>query len=398
MRCRRLVNCGVLLALALGAPAFAQAPAADEVRWRHDYNLARREAHEKNLPLVLDFGTENCYWCLQLDKITFRDPKVIAVMNEQFIPLKIDANREPQLTQALRIESYPTLVMAGPDGKILNSVVGFQDAAKFQELLQRVLATVTPPEWMLRDYRLADTAVKSRDLARAIPLLRGIVEDGKSRPVQVEAQKALQRLEQEGLERVKHAKQLHAQGKTAQALESLGETSRLYAGLSSAREAGDLLPRLAQGADSRTQQRSRRARELLAQAKEFYKAREYLLCLDRADLIITGFGDLPEGQEAQQLMTQLKGDPEWMQGAIDSLSERLSSMYLLMAESMARKGNPQQAAQYLERVIRTFPGTRQAESAQLRLQQLRSSTGTQPVEYRGLDSDHGVTPPTPPGE
>src|SRR4051812_12059200 len=47
---------------------------AQEVSWRNDYNRARQEAAEKGVPLLIDIGTENCYWCKQLDLRTFKDP------------------------------------------------------------------------------------------------------------------------------------------------------------------------------------------------------------------------------------------------------------------------------------------------------------------------------------
>jgi TolA-binding protein len=56
-------------------------------------------------------------------------------------------------------------------------------------------------------------------------------------------------------------------------------------------------------------------------------------------------------------------------------------MYLLLAESWLKRGQPQQAKHWLERVIRAFPGTRQAESAQIRLEQLQG-TPTRPVDFQ----------------
>src|SRR5262245_54838252 len=113
----------ILTALVLVSSAFVIQPASSalgqEVEWRSDYNTARREAASKNRPLVIDFGTENCFWCKKLDAITFKDPTVISLMNEKFIPLKVDAEREAPLTSALHIESYPTLVFATAEGKIL---------------------------------------------------------------------------------------------------------------------------------------------------------------------------------------------------------------------------------------------------------------------------------------
>jgi thioredoxin-related protein len=112
---------------------------AQEVQWRYDYTAARREAKEKQRPIVMDFGTSNCFWCKKLDASTFRDPSVVRQLNEQFIPVKIDAEREPGLVQSLRIQSYPTLVFAAPDGRILGSHVGFVEVARFSQQLNRAL-------------------------------------------------------------------------------------------------------------------------------------------------------------------------------------------------------------------------------------------------------------------
>ncbi|MGL6097907.1 MAG: thioredoxin family protein, partial [Fimbriiglobus sp.] len=64
-----LRGCAVVV---IGWVATAPAATAQDVRWRHDYAAARREAADSGKPLLLDFGTENCVWCRRLDATTFR--------------------------------------------------------------------------------------------------------------------------------------------------------------------------------------------------------------------------------------------------------------------------------------------------------------------------------------
>src|SRR5271156_3258168 len=73
----------LLVILALGLPS---AVGAQEVTWRYDYNAARKEAEDKNRPLIIDFGTEDCVWCKRLDASTFHDATVASMLNEKFIP------------------------------------------------------------------------------------------------------------------------------------------------------------------------------------------------------------------------------------------------------------------------------------------------------------------------
>jgi tetratricopeptide (TPR) repeat protein len=380
------------------------------VQWRHDYNSARKEAVEKNLPLLLDFGTENCMWCKRLDASTLRDPAVAGLLTDKYIPLKIDAEREAQLAQALSIQSYPTIVLATPDGKILNTIVGYKEAAEFRDILQAALAKLpaapakpaesatvkeTPPaedkpvvtatpvaqDALTRDFQEAARAVARSEYARALPLLKAIAEDGKDRQVQVQARQLLQDIEQQAAGKLARSKQLEDKGQTSEAIAQMTELLRQFPGTQAATEAGQMLTALAAKPDVRGSQRGRRARELLAQAREDYRTQQYLCCLDRCEVLAASYADLPEGNDAIQLAAEIKNNPEWMRQACESLSERLGTLYLSLAETWMRKGQPQQAVLCLERIIQTFPNTRQADAAQIRLSYIKGQTTVQ-TDYK----------------
>jgi thioredoxin-related protein len=376
--CKALVLWSSVVLLA--APVCAQeAAGTQEIKWRYDYPAARKEAQETSRPLVIDFGTKNCFWCKKLDETTLRDPQVVSTMNERFIPLRIDAEQERNLAQFLRITSYPTVVLASSDGRILVTLEGYHEVSPFHENLQRALASVTPPEWMQRDLQNATKWAASGDYVRAIPALRGIIEDGKARPLQISAQKLLDEIEQRAAERVAKAKQMQERGQTFEAAELLTDTTRLFPGLAASRDASEQLARLAQNTAYRAHQRGRRAKELLTQAQDFYRTKDYIPCLDRCDILVGQFGDTTEGQEAAVLSQEIKANPEWLQNATDTLADRLGTLYLTLAESLLKRGQAQRAEFYLQRVVQSFPGSRQAEAAQLRLGQLN---GTQPARIQ----------------
>jgi thioredoxin-related protein len=134
---------GLVLVLA-ALPFVGGTSAAQEVKWRHDYAAARKEATETGRPLLFDFGTEACFWCKKLDATTFRDPKVVKLLNEQFIPVKIDANKHPRLTETLKVDSYPTLILATADGKVVGRHVGYAEVSQMMGLLNKAPAPPTP--------------------------------------------------------------------------------------------------------------------------------------------------------------------------------------------------------------------------------------------------------------
>jgi tetratricopeptide (TPR) repeat protein len=129
---------GIVL-LALG-PAFAQ-----ELSWSSDYAAARRAAWEKGKPLLLAFGSGHCFWCKKLDQVTFHDPGVARMLREHFVLLRLDGEREMKLAQMLGVRSYPTVVFAAPDGRILDTHEGFVNPAGMKELLGKALALSASP-------------------------------------------------------------------------------------------------------------------------------------------------------------------------------------------------------------------------------------------------------------
>jgi protein disulfide-isomerase len=342
------------------------------VPFLHDYSQARQEAEKKGLPLVLYFTTDNCPWCVRLANETFGDPTVAKLMTDKFVLLKVHARQEPILVEKLAIPYFPTVVLAAPDGKILGRVEGFQEARPFYDSLQRALAAVSNPEWMQRDYQIASKSVEERDYGRAVALLRAILEDGKTRPIQVGAASLLKRVEQQAANDLGQAKMALDRGQTNEGTMMLAKLVKDYAGTQSAPEAAGILTSLAKSPEARTTPRAARARELLGQAKEDFRTEQWLCCLDRCDLVIANFGDLAEGREALQMAGAIRSNPDWMQKTCESLSARLGDMYIGLAETWVQKGQPQQAMLCLERVIRSFPGTRQAEMAQYRMTQLQA--------------------------
>jgi len=364
--------------LAVATPTLRAAEKPPE--WRKDYNAARKEALEKNKPLFIDIGTEDCYHCRRLDGSTFRDPEIVSLLNEHFIPLKIDATREAALVQALRIQLYPTMIIAGNDGRILGFMEGYLDAARLKENLTRGIATAQP-DWMARDYNEATKAISAADYARAVTLLRGILEDGKTRPVQTKANQTLLELEQQALTRLARAKSLEDKGQSAQSLETLTELIRRYPGTQAANDGAKMLTAIADKPELRATTRSRRAIELLVLAREEYKAERWIQCLDHCELLGEAYRDLPEGREAVALAADLRSSPERLARIGENLTERMAVNLLALSESWERKGNADMAMRALDKLVRTCPDSPSIRQAELRIARMTGKAVNMPVQF-----------------
>jgi thioredoxin-like negative regulator of GroEL len=372
---RRLIDLSLGCCLLLTVlPASA---ATQEVQWRMDYGKARQEAVEKNRPLLIDVGTEHCHFCKQLDLRTFKDAAIVSMLNERCIPLKIDADVHVRLAEALHVEYYPTLVFASAEGKILGYQQGFIEADALKERLNKLFFTAVIAGGAPNPSREIDEARRALalgDYPRAIALLKPVAESTKDTAVQKKARDLLQDLEQQAAGRCTEARQLIESGKVPQAVETVTELVSVYPGTKAAREGGQLLVTLASRVVPHENSRAHLARDLLDQARDDYRHQQYLACLDRCESLIANYSDLSEGAEASKLVAEIKANPEWTKQACDQMGERLSTLYLTLAETWLKKGQPQQAVHYLERIVQNFPNTRNADIAQVRLAQIQGPT------------------------
>ena len=62
--------------------------------WREE---AFEKAREENKPIFLSIGYSTCHWCHVMEKESFEDPDVAALLNEAFISIKVDREERPDL-------------------------------------------------------------------------------------------------------------------------------------------------------------------------------------------------------------------------------------------------------------------------------------------------------------
>ncbi len=104
-------------ALAQETSPYLRQHASNPVDWLPWGPTALAAARERDVPLLVSIGYSACHWCHVMEHESFEDPRVAAVMNEEFVCVKVDREERPDV-DALYMEAVQG--MTGHGGWPLN--------------------------------------------------------------------------------------------------------------------------------------------------------------------------------------------------------------------------------------------------------------------------------------
>lgn len=132
---------------------------AQSIEW---VSIQQAEKIIQNSPekkMFIDFYTSWCGWCVRMDKTTFSDPKVAEYINQNYIPVKFNAESRDQLVFKNKVYNfiasgrtgvhsfayfalqgklrYPAYVVLNADGKTEKMINGYFPAENFLTEMRR---------------------------------------------------------------------------------------------------------------------------------------------------------------------------------------------------------------------------------------------------------------------
>ena len=143
--------------------------------------LARARAEHK--PILLSIGYSACHWCHVMARESFEDPQTAALMNRDFVSIKVDREERPDLDQVYMRAvqgmtgsgGWPMTVFLLPDGTPFFAGTYFPPSDRFgMPSFPRVLAAVADA-FAKRPADVEETAAQVRDFLNrpSVPLAVG---------------------------------------------------------------------------------------------------------------------------------------------------------------------------------------------------------------------------------
>jgi len=161
------------LMLIISAQGSAQSENVETVKWM-SFEQALEKSKTKKKKIFIDVYTDWCGWCKVMDKNTFNESHVSKLLNEDYYPVKLDAEQRGDITFNNQIFkfipsgdrgvhqlaatllnnqlSYPTVVFLDEQFRMIQPLPGYRKADEFYKIAQFIgkdyYKTIKWEEWV----------------------------------------------------------------------------------------------------------------------------------------------------------------------------------------------------------------------------------------------------------
>ncbi len=107
------------------ASPYLRSAAHQPIDWYEWGEEAFRKARAEEKPVLLDIGAVWCHWCHVIDRESYENPEIAAMINQLFVPVKVDRDERPDVDSRYQSAisaisgqgGWPLTAFLTPDGK-----------------------------------------------------------------------------------------------------------------------------------------------------------------------------------------------------------------------------------------------------------------------------------------
>lgn len=126
-----LVIIGTLIAM----PALVNSDSGDTIAWL-SYEKAQKMRPDRKF--FVYFNADWCGFCRNLEKTTFKDPRITAYINRNFTPVRVNIDREKQIATQYGVSGVPDLRFISAEGEAIARWPGYIKAEQLMPLLKYI--------------------------------------------------------------------------------------------------------------------------------------------------------------------------------------------------------------------------------------------------------------------
>src|SRR5215203_5105909 len=132
---------------------------SETIEWLEWAEASFAMAAARNVPIALSLVTAWSEECLAMDRTIFANPEVAAALSTEFIPIRVDADRRPDVNDRYNLGGWPTTAFLTPDRELLSGGT-YLDVPQLLSIASQVSGA-----WRDRSTEISALAARNRSSA-----------------------------------------------------------------------------------------------------------------------------------------------------------------------------------------------------------------------------------------
>jgi thioredoxin-related protein len=127
----------IVCTAALIGAAGCYVSAGNSVKW-FTYDKGMAFGKHQNKKIFITFYADWCSYCFKMDKDTFSDAAVSAYLNRNFIPIRVNFDKQPQVASRYGVRSLPSNWFVDENGDKISNLPGYISAERLMTILKYI--------------------------------------------------------------------------------------------------------------------------------------------------------------------------------------------------------------------------------------------------------------------
>ena len=133
----KILSWAIIISFCLSISFVVDSSATDGIKWRsYEEGLVVSKAEKKKV--FLHFYADWCVYCGKMAKETFQHPAVVSYLNNNFISVRVNTDKEPDTAMRYGVTGLPSSWFLTRMGEAIGAVPGFIPPDTFLSMLKEV--------------------------------------------------------------------------------------------------------------------------------------------------------------------------------------------------------------------------------------------------------------------
>jgi len=91
---------------------------SSEIKWL-SFEEGLKKAQKENKLIIMDIYAKWCHWCNVIENTTYRDKQVISLIEKYYIPIRVDAEKRPDINKKYNQGGLPSTLILDKNGNVI---------------------------------------------------------------------------------------------------------------------------------------------------------------------------------------------------------------------------------------------------------------------------------------